>query len=59
MAVIFELSVCMWLQVLLHLWIMLNAMIISGMSGLLTATIISGYCIIWVRLQGKNEERTE
>lgn len=58
------LLVCMWLFILLHQWVMLNVVILSGLPVLLAAMIISVYCIVWVWSQGKersllNESRNE
>jgi len=38
----------MWLSILLHQWVMLKVVVLSGLPFLLAAMIISLYCVVWV-----------
>jgi hypothetical protein len=53
------LLVCILLFILLHQWVVLNVVILSGLPILLAAMIISACCVVWVLSDGKGKELIE
>jgi len=43
-----------WLHLLLRRWIMLDTVICVGLTAILVAVMLSGFCIVWVWSQGKD-----